>query len=223
MENKYNIGKKFGRLTILGLHHKNKNNRYYNCVCDCGKNTIVSQAHLSSGHTKSCGCLALENIKKSSFKHGLIDTRLYSIFTNMKTRCYNKNNYKYNRYGGRGIIICEDWLNNFELFYNWAMLNGYKDNLTIDRIDCDGNYCPENCRWVSVSKNSKNKKNFIISEKQAEEIRGRKNEKIRDLAKEYHCSPSTIWQIRKYLTHLEEENGSAKALKNYRKGVKNGK
>ena len=221
MYKKYNSGEKFGRLTILGLHHKNKNNIYYNCACDCGKNTIVSQAHLSNGHTKSCGCLSIEKAKERPFKHGLIETRLYSIFTNMKTRCYNKNNLKHKRYGGRGIIICDEWKNDFMNFYNWALKNGYSDDLTIDRIDCDGIYCPENCRWVSVSKNSKNKKSFIISDEQAEEIRSRKNEKIRDLAKEYNCSPSTIWQIRKCLIHLKEENGCKKAIENYRKRIKN--
>lgn len=88
----------------------------------------------------------------SNNKHGLCNTRLYSIYTNMKTRCYNKNNSHYQYYGKRGIVICDEWLNDFKAFYDWALSHGYKDNLTIDRIDVNGNYEPSNCRWVTQHK-----------------------------------------------------------------------
>lgn len=91
--------------------------------------------------------------------HGLTNTRLYKIFTNMKQRCYNSNDPKYKFYGGKGITICNDWLENFQSFYDWAMDNGYKENLTIDRINSDNGYSPDNCRWISMLENIKHRSN----------------------------------------------------------------
>lgn len=95
--------------------------------------------------------------KNPNYKHGRRHTRLFRIWSNIKTRCSNKNTTYYQRYGGRGIIVCDEWKNDFKAFYDWAMANGYADGLTIDRINNDGNYCPENCRWVTMSKQSRNK------------------------------------------------------------------
>lgn len=150
-------GQKFNRLTVLKLDHieknkKNKNIEFYKCICQCENECIVKKHHLKSGHTQSCGCL-------KNKKHSLTKTRLFSIFRDMKTRCYNKNNKKYKYYGGKNIIIFKGWLNDFKTFYDWAMANGYKDNLTIDRIDNNGNYEPNNCRWTDMKTQSRNRHN----------------------------------------------------------------
>lgn len=102
--------------------------------------------------------------KNPNFKHGLKNTRLFSIWTNMKSRCYNKKSTNYNRYGGRGIKVCDEWRNDFKSFYDWAMSNGYEEHLTIDRIDNDGNYEPSNCRWATVKEQSLNTiKNRLVT------------------------------------------------------------
>lgn len=94
-------------------------------------------------------------------KHGKSNTRLYNIWTHMKARCYNKNDQHYENYGSRGIVVCDEWKHNFMNFYNWAMNNGYRENLSIDRIDVDGNYEPDNCRWVDVKIQNCNKRTSI--------------------------------------------------------------
>ena len=110
--------------------------------------------YLRSGITKSCGCLLHEHNKT----HGLSNTDLYRIYCGMKSRCYNKNNKKYKNYGGRGIKICDEWVNDFSTFYKWAISNGYEKGLSIDRIDVDGNYEPSNCRWANNDIQSHNKR-----------------------------------------------------------------
>lgn len=101
---------------------------------------------------------------KNHYIHGKRKTRLYRIWANIKTRCTNVNDPHFKRYGGRGITICDEWKNDFKAFYDWSMLNGYADDLTIDRINNDGNYCPANCRWVTVAEQNRNKRNvkYII-------------------------------------------------------------
>ena len=149
-------GQKFGRLTALyKLHNNHKEKNYYLCVCDCGNLKEIRGTSLTSGDTKSCGCLRKEKITK----HGLYNTRLHSIWNSMINRCYNKNRKSYLNYGERGITMCEEWRKDFMVFYDWAMNNGYKDNLTIDRIDIDGDYEPDNCRWVDYKTQARNKTN----------------------------------------------------------------
>ena len=155
-------GMRFGKLTVLEFsHRKKRSNGYYRnywlCKCDCGNEKIIEESHIKSGHTKSCGCLNIEKFK--NFNHGKSNTRLYKIYNDIKKRCLNKNCKNYKDYGGRGITMCDEWLNDFMNFYNWSMENGYKENLTIDRIDVNGNYEPSNCRWVTMKIQQNNKTN----------------------------------------------------------------
>lgn len=166
-------GQKFGKLTVikyLGLD-KGKHSLWL-CQCKCGKQTKVNTCHLKSGHTKSCGCLHKEVVSGKNcnfYKHGKTKTRQHNLWTGIIDRCYNTKNQDYYNYGGRGIGVCKEWLDKkegFINFYNWAMENGYKDNLTIDRIDNNKNYEPNNCRWATVEDQAKNRRcNHLITYK----------------------------------------------------------
>lgn len=162
-------GKKFNRLTAIRLHHIEKYNHgtkhFWLYKCDCGNEVVLNKNNVSNGHTQSCGCFQREQTAKASSSHNLSRVRLYHIWNGIKARCYNKNNPAYKYYGGRGICICEKWKDDFKAFYDWSMNNGYKEEtrksnnyniLTIDRIDTNGNYCPENCRFVTAKEQSRN-------------------------------------------------------------------
>jgi hypothetical protein len=124
----------------------------------CGNEFKSQVYHINNGGIKSCGCYQKRRASETHKTHGLTGTRLYRIWSNIKDRTLNPKNKKYSDYGGRGITICEEWKNDFMSFYNWAMSNGYEENkgLSIDRIDNDGNYCPENCRWTTQTIQSRN-------------------------------------------------------------------
>lgn len=143
-------GKKFGRLTVI-----ERSESKWLCKCDCGNTKLVNGGHLVSGDTKSCGCLRNEQ----RIKHGMRNTRLYSVWHGMKERCYNTKHKHFKDYGGRGITICDKWKNDFNAFAQWALSHGYADNLTIDRIDVNGNYEPSNCRFITNAEQQKNKRN----------------------------------------------------------------
>jgi hypothetical protein len=143
---------RFGRLTVVSrasdyVSPKGQHQHRWNCLCDCGNMTIATIGKLRSGHSKSCGCLIKDATRKRSYKHGKIDTRIYGIWTGMKTRCDNPKRSKYARYGARGVTVCKEWREDFKAFYDWAMQNGYSENLSIDRINVDGDYEPSNCKW----------------------------------------------------------------------------
>lgn len=152
--------RKFGKLTVKKLHHEkqcfSKNGkkkgilRYWLCECECGKVKVIRTSSLTSGHTKSCGCLY-------STQNNQSHSRLYKILDGMKGRCYYSKNNRFRYYGAKGITICDEWLDDFKNFYKWAITNGYRDDLTIDRIDVNGNYEPSNCRWVDARKQARNK------------------------------------------------------------------
>lgn len=159
-------GQRFGRLTVIRRVQNNKyNEAMWLCRCDCGnEKTISGKCLRRKNNTSSCGCLQRERAKKSHVTHNMSKSRIFKIWTKIKTRCFNKNIANYKNYGGRGITICKEWKSDFKKFYNWAIKNGYSDNLSIDRIDVNGNYCPENCRWATSKEQARNtRKNHTIT------------------------------------------------------------
>ena len=182
-------GQRFGRLIVLERAKNNKNGQVcWKCKCDCGNIKIVQSNHLRQGDTKSCGCLEKENLNKYAHQktHGQSNTRLYNIWCKIKARCNNINSPDYKRYGGRGINICNEWLH-FENFYNWSINNGYSENLSIDRINNNQGYNPENCRWITMFEQTGNKRNnHIIFYKEKEQT-------IAEFAREYNIEYSTLW------------------------------
>lgn len=153
------IGLRVGKLEVNKYHAKTKSGHYWECICDCGNTTIVSSAHLTSNKrkTRSCGCLKKET--KHTVTHGLRNHPLYEVWRSMKSRCYNDKSPNYNLYGGRGIIVCDKWVNDFKAFYD-DMNDGYvKGETSIERIELDGNYEPSNCCWANNIQQANNKRN----------------------------------------------------------------
>lgn len=155
-------GKRFGFLTVL--YHdeeesKRKRKSMWLCRCDCGKQKHCESYQLRNGKTVSCGC---RRIDRPHITHGKTNTTIYRKWQSMKARCGNPNTPHYSYYGGRGIRVCEEWENDFSAFYKWSVENGYKDGLSLDRIDFNGNYEPGNCRWVELKMQQRNKRDTVF-------------------------------------------------------------
>lgn len=162
-------GQKFGRLTVVKrvenyVSPKGQKQAQWLCKCKCGNLIVVRCGSLRTGNNLSCGCLGKEHRTSSLTTHGHCNNRLYRTWQNMKGRCYNSHSTRYKDYGGRGITVCDEWLHDFQPFYDWAMANGYDDNLTIDRIDVNGDYEPNNCRWTTSKEQANNtRRNRLIT------------------------------------------------------------
>lgn len=191
------IGIKFNRLTVIDKAERPKNYKdrhsFWLCECECGNSITISRNRLVTGHTKSCGCLKLEHAEymgSKNKKHGLRTSRIYEVWKNMSRRCNNPEDSAYVYYGERGISICDEWSGEIGLlnFYNWALANGYRDDLTIDRINSNGNYEPSNCRWTDMGTQNRNKNNNIKII-----INGVSFDSLKDVAKHYGVSYNTVY------------------------------
>lgn len=162
------IGMKFNRLTVIEKSAERRKNGAVKwvCKCECGNTKVVEGYKLKSGHTQSCGCLRSEMTvekNKKNAKHGMHGTKIYGIWRHMKERTTKTTHKQYQDYGGRGIRVCDEW-SDFSKFYEWSIANGYKEGLSIDRADNDGNYEPSNCRWTDDKTQANNRRNNHLIE-----------------------------------------------------------
>lgn len=195
------IGKVFNRLTVISYAYKKNYEHYFYCKCECNENKLkpVSLSCLLSGDSQSCGCLKDEELLKRNTKHGMTGTKFHNTYCYMKGRCYNKNNKRYDDYGGRGIYICDEWLNDFMNFYN-DMYESYcehiqiygENNTSIDRVDNDGPYAPWNCKWSTMEEQSNNKSSNRLINLNNEILT------ISQIAKRYNLEYSKLYKFINY-------------------------
>lgn len=196
-------GERFGNLTVIerDINNAKSGNARWVCKCDCGNMVTVIGSHLRSGHTKSCGCKKIGEISKGRSKE-----RLYRIWTRMHKRCENKKDEHYKWYGANGVKVCEKW-SDYDIFKEWALKHGYAQDLSIDRINVHGNYCPENCRWTTMKKQANNKTNNRIVSIDDQKYT------VSELADKLHIQPYTIynqlklgWDIEKIVRNAGTKN-----------------
>lgn len=208
------IGKKIGYLTILrqaddyvspkGCHYSR-----WVCKCDCGNEIIRRRDSIMHATNPSCGCKKLEGTRAASITHGDASrknrNRLYTIWANMKKRCNNPNGWDYKLYGGRGIFVCDEW-KRYEAFKEWALKNSYREDLTLDRIDVDGPYSPENCRWATFAKQSNNKRTNRYLTYDG------KTMSMKDWSKELNVNYNTL-RSRVYILGMSDEDALSKPFR----------
>ena len=205
-------GQRFGRLVVLRqgkskILPSGQIVKTWVCLCDCGNETTVYQQHLKRGDTKSCGCFLSEESRKRKTTHGETKTRLYKIWDGMRQRCKNPNDAAFRHYGARGISICKEW-DNYLKFKEWALSHGYCEDLSIDRVDVNGNYEPSNCRWANAYEQSNNKTTSHYLEFDG------KKQTIAQWAKELNMPMETLYRrITKY--HWNIEDALTKPIRNY--------
>lgn len=157
-------GKRYGKLVA----EKYIGNGKWECKCDCGNTKIARSGHLNAGKALSCGCLEYELRSVAGYKHGGIREPLYTVWEGMKQRCGNPNHVSYKNYGGRGIYVCDEWKDDYSVFREWAFSHGYKNGVTLERLNNDAGYCPENCKWVTNKEQARNKRSnravYLVSE-----------------------------------------------------------
>jgi len=153
------LNKRYGRLTVIEFDETRNYRARWKCLCDCGNITVVNGSMLRNHKIRSCGCLKDELTSKRFTKHGLTHTLLYDVWIKIKSRCCNIRDKDFHNYGGRNITIFNDWQHDFLSFYNWSITNGYKEGLTIERINVNGNYEPDNCTWIINAEQALNKRN----------------------------------------------------------------
>lgn len=201
-------GQKFGRWTVISHYHNN----YWTCRCDCGTIRHLASYDLRIGETQSCGCYQKERASETHKKHGYTGKRLYRIYHKIRERCYRPNNRNYKYYGGRGITICDEWYHNFQAFMEWSLSHGYTDDLTIDRIDNEKGYAPDNCRWVTMQRQNCNRRNNHLLEFNGQ------TKTVSDWSRETGIKQQTIlhrinrmgWGTEKALTTPVRDNGRRK-------------
>lgn len=189
------VGQRIGRLEVVQETTVRKgrwNVSAYVCRCDCGNAKTLRRDYLISGKAKSCGCYRVEAARAATKTHGFSKGSahhhpLYDVWSSMIQRCHNKNNNGYSNYGGRGISVCEEWRTDFQSFYDWAMLCGYKKGVSLDRIDNNKGYSPDNCRWVTQYTQSRNKRNNLMVTYLGKEMT------LQDVADKTHIPRSTLY------------------------------
>ena len=208
------VGQRFSRLVVVKRDGSDKwGSATWMCKCDCGNETVIRTTTLRNGGAQSCGCLNLEKAISrcpDNARHKLSRTRLYRVWAGMKSRCYNKNHKDYASYGGRGIKLCDEWLVS-DNFFEWALKNGYSDDLTIDRIDVNGEYEPSNCRWANTIQQMRNRTITIKVLFDGEEVT------LQELSERYNIPYATLYW--RYKNNFSQERliESVKSHKSYEK------
>lgn len=206
------IGQRFGKLVVREFWGIKHHETWWVCDCDCGNETVVAGWRLKNGDIRSCGCLIGESAKKRFTKHGGCSggiSKLYYIYAEMKQRCYNKNRRQYKWYGAKGIRVCDEWLNSYANFEEWALSHGYVEGLSIDRIDSEKDYMPDNCRWITMNENTdrvrdKTRIPVIVTNTNTGKVS--RYQSIAQLGRE--CDDISVYMARKILNgDISEYNG----------------